>query len=98
MARIWTHGVWTVKPGREEEFIAAWRQMAGGAIEQLNPAGTPHLLRDRERPNLFRSFGPWDDVEEVERFRAFIQPHLERIRELTESVEIYTLDDVPLDG
>jgi heme-degrading monooxygenase HmoA len=96
-ASIWTHGAWTVKPGREEEFIAAWRAMARGAVEQFDPPGTPRLLRDRERPNLFRSFGPWDDPEQVERFRGFIQPHLERIRELTESIEIFTLDDVPLD-
>jgi hypothetical protein len=25
MAKIWTHGIWTVKPGREDEFVAAWR-------------------------------------------------------------------------
>ncbi len=26
MTRIWTHGVWTVKPGREDEFH---RRLAG---------------------------------------------------------------------
>lgn len=98
MPTIWTHGVWTVKPGREDEFIDAWRAMAGGAVAEFDPPGQPHLLRDRERPNVFRSFGPWDDPEAVERFRVFIRPHLERIGELVESMEVFALDEVPLDG
>jgi hypothetical protein len=98
MARIWTHGIWTVKPGREDEFVDAWRSMAQAAVAEFDPPGRPRLLRDRERANLFRSFGPWDDAETVERFREFIPPYLDRINELTESLEIYTLDEVPLDG
>jgi hypothetical protein len=26
MARIWTHGIWTVKAGHESDFVAAWRE------------------------------------------------------------------------
>jgi hypothetical protein len=98
MAALWTHGVWHVKPGREDEFVAAWRAMARSAVAELDPPGEPHLLRDRERPNVFRSFGPWSDPGQVERFRAHIQPHLAGIRELTDSIEIFALDEVPLDG
>jgi hypothetical protein len=54
MTGIWTHGVWTVKPGHEANFVAAWRAMARDALQ--------------------------------------------RIRELTDEVEVLTLDDVPLDG
>jgi quinol monooxygenase YgiN len=96
MAPIWTHGVWTVKPDREDEFVAAWRAMAQAAVAEFDPPGEPRLLRDRERPNVFRSFGPWDDPETVERFRAFIQPHLEGIRDLVDDLEIFALDEVPL--
>jgi hypothetical protein len=98
MASIWTHGVWTIKPGREDEFVAAWRGMARAAVAEFDPPGRPLLLRDRDRPNVFRSFGGWDDPQTVERFRAFIKPHIEGIRELSESVEIFALDEVPLDG
>jgi heme-degrading monooxygenase HmoA len=98
MGRIWTHGVWTVKAGREDEFIEAWRAMALGAVEELHSQEEPYLMRDRQQPNVFRSFGYWDDPAEVERFRAFIQPHLERIRALTEDLEVFALDDVPLHG
>jgi hypothetical protein len=96
MPAIWTHGVWTVKPGREDEFTAAWRAMAQAAVEEFDPPGAPRLLHDRERPNVFRSFGPWDDPETVERFRAFIRPHLEGIRDLVDDLEIFALDEVPL--
>ena len=98
MGRIWTHGVWTVKSGREDEFIDAWRAMALDALTKLGAKEDPHLLRDRERPSVFRSFGYWDEPEQVERFRELIQPHLQRIRELTDSIEVFTLDDIPFRG
>jgi quinol monooxygenase YgiN len=98
MAKLWTHGVWTVKAGREDEFVEAWRTMARAAVAEFDPPGKPYLLRDRELPNVFRSFGPWDDEETVERFRAFIRPHVDEISELTDSMEIFVLDDVGLDG
>jgi len=31
MADVCTHGIRTVKPGREEELLAAWRALARGA-------------------------------------------------------------------
>jgi heme-degrading monooxygenase HmoA len=98
MPSLWTHGVWTVKPGREDEFVEAWREMARAAVAEFDPPGRPHLLRDRERPNVFRSFGPWNDAETVERFRASIRPRLDEIGELTESIEFFVLDEVELDG
>jgi hypothetical protein len=98
MPKIWTHGVWTVTPGREDDFVAAWRAMALGAVAEFHPPGRPVLMRDRERPNVFRSFGGWDDAATVDRFRKFIEPHLEVIRELTDNMEFYGLDEVPLDG
>lgn len=94
MANVWTHAVWTVKAGREDDFIRAWSEMAGEALTEFEPAGTAYLLRDRDRPNVFRSFGPWDSMETVERFRAKIAPHLGSMKELLESFEPFTLDEV----
>jgi heme-degrading monooxygenase HmoA len=95
---IWTHGVWSVKPGRADDFVAAWQAMARDAVAEFRPIGSPHLLRDRERPNVFRSFGPWSDPESVQRFRASIAPRLIEMQELTESIEFSVLDEVPFDG
>jgi heme-degrading monooxygenase HmoA len=99
MPRIWTHGVWTVKAGREDDFVSAWREMALGAMEELQAREKPYLFRDREHPNVFRSFGYWESPEEVAAFRGFIRPHLERIRELTDGIEMLSLDEMyPSDG
>jgi hypothetical protein len=92
MSRIWTHGVWTVKAGRENEFLAAWRELVPIGAEL--GAGTPVLLRDREQLNVFRSFGPWADMDEIERFRAAIRPHVGAMNEQLESFETFTLDEV----
>ncbi|HYY34521.1 MAG TPA: hypothetical protein VE693_13215 [Gaiellaceae bacterium] len=92
MARIWTHGVWTVKPGRESDFIAAWREIV--PLGTRLGSGDPKLLRERERPNVFRSFGPWPDVEAIGRFRAELEPHIAEMDSLLESFETFTLDEV----
>jgi heme-degrading monooxygenase HmoA len=96
MPDVWTHGTWTVRPGREDEFVAAWRELV--------PLGTalggndPRLLRDRERPNVFVSFGSWPNVETIERFRRELGPRLRQMNELLESFETKTLDEAyPVD-
>ena len=98
MDRIWTHAVWTVNPGREDEFIRAWDAMASDALTAFETAGPAHLLRDRERQNVFRSFGPWDSMETVEAFRATIAPHLGSMQELLDGFEAFTLDEVSARG
>jgi hypothetical protein len=98
MREIWTHGAWTVKPGHEEEFVAAWQAMARDALREFQPSAGPRLLQDQEHSNVFRSFAAWDDPEQVDRFRDFVQPRLQRFGELTENMEVFTLEDVPLDG
>jgi len=44
MADVWTHGIWTVRPGREEAFLAARRAMARGAFAEFDPTARPHLF------------------------------------------------------
>ena len=57
-------------------------------------AGEPRLLRDRHRPSEFRSFGPWPDLDAIERFRSEVGPRLAAMHELLESFETLTLDEV----
>jgi hypothetical protein len=92
MADIWTHGVWTVKPGREDEFVRSWRELV--PVGTAAGGGAPILLRDRERPSVFRSFGPWPDLDMIERFRSEIRPRVGEMNELLEGVELFTLDEV----
>jgi len=80
---------------REDEFVDAWSSLK--PLGYRLGAGTPVLLRDRERPSVFRSFGPWPDLESIERFRAELRPRLSRLQELLQSFEAFTLDEVQVD-
>jgi heme-degrading monooxygenase HmoA len=65
---VYTLGVWTVKPGREDDFVAAWDALGQWTLERdYETHGT--LIRDRDNPQRFISFGPWRSAEEVERWR-----------------------------
>jgi quinol monooxygenase YgiN len=100
MATVWTHGVWRVKPGREEEFVELWRQMAREGMATLETVEPPTLLRDREQPTEFVSFGPWPNVEEIDKFRssaAFLGAQ-QRMRDLLESFTTRTLDEISRGG
>jgi len=96
MANVWTHGTWTVKPNSEDAFVEAWLALVREARGELAPPEPPTLLRDRDRPNVFVSFGPWPDVAAVERFRSsdVFRDAQARMRDLLEAFEPRTLDEV----
>ena len=96
MPSVWTHGTWTVSEGREHEFVDAWRKMAREAAEVLPVVEPPTLLRDRDRPNVFVSFGPWPSIDDVHRFResTVFRESVQRIEQMLESFEPRTLDEV----
>jgi heme-degrading monooxygenase HmoA len=93
---VWTHGTWTVKAGREDEFVEAWRAMAREVAAHLEVRTTPVLLRDRDAPNVFISFGPWENVDAVTRFRASepFRRHVTAMGGLLEDFQARTLDQV----
>lgn len=93
---VYTVGVWTVKPGKEDEFVAAWQEMAVATREEY-PGRSAVLLRDRRTPNLFIGSGPWASMEEIEEWRmrspAFAR-FISHVRELIESFTPHTMDPV----
>jgi heme-degrading monooxygenase HmoA len=100
MTDVWTHTVWTVKPGREEEFVRAWRSMAREIAADMRMRRPPTLLRDHDRPNVFISFAPWENVDAVTHFRSsqIFGRHVTRMGELLENLDAQTLDQVVEDG
>ena len=54
------------------------------------------LLRDRDEPSRFYSFGPWESPDAVAEWRAApeFQEAVVRLRELGEGFEPHTLDPV----
>jgi hypothetical protein len=92
MTDIWTHGVWRVKPGHEDEFVRWWTGLVPTGLDIGGKA--PVLLRDRDQPNVFCSFGAWPDLVMIGRFRAEIAPRLAEVRELLEDIQITSQDEV----
>jgi quinol monooxygenase YgiN len=95
MAAVWTHGTWVVKPGSEDAFVQAWTDLARTTMATLGSA-RPTLLRDRDRPNVFKTFGSWPDVAAVEAFRASdaFREGTAILMPLLESFEPMTLDEI----
>lgn len=92
---VYTLGVWTVKEGREEEFVRAWEGLGQWTVEQGFPThGT--LLRDHGDPRRYISFGPWPTAEHAERWRGDpgFRERLDRIMETVERFEPGTFDAV----
>ncbi len=88
---IYTSGDWMVKPGREEEFIEAWHDLAEWTAAEIAPGAPATLLHDRDEPAHFRSFGPWDSDEQVAAWRqseGFLA-RIGRIRELLDRFEAH---------
>jgi heme-degrading monooxygenase HmoA len=92
---VYTSGRWRVAPGKEDEFIRAWNELATRTKGDY-PEATAVLLRDREDPSLFVSFGPWNSVEQIEQWRASdtFQTGVGKIRPLLAEFTPQTLDPV----
>jgi len=67
---LYTVGVWKVKNGREKEFILAWAEFADWSTENVPGSMTARLIQDESQPGRMISFGPWENAEDVARWRA----------------------------
>ena len=65
MAQPWGFGIWQVKPGREQDFVDRWSELARWTSENFRGAGAK-LLRDREDPSRFVSMFAWEDDDAVQ--------------------------------
>jgi quinol monooxygenase YgiN len=95
MAHIWTHGTYTVKAGYADEFVRRWRELARHAVREFG-VSPPMILRDREDPSLFVTFGVWDSLGTLERFRAsqLVAERTSALDDLLDSAEARVLDEV----
>jgi heme-degrading monooxygenase HmoA len=93
MEMTYTHTTWQVQLGREEEFVERWREWVGWSRrEGFNAQAL--LLRDLDRPQTFVSFGPWESVAAVRKWRTLpgYEERVARLSEVVESFEPHTLE------
>jgi heme-degrading monooxygenase HmoA len=88
MPETYTSGVWLVKPGEEEAFVAAWRDFAAWG-RTIPGCGTLRLVRDVENPSRFMSFGPWESFEAQRAWKEH-EEFRERIMRVRQHVEDFT--------
>jgi quinol monooxygenase YgiN len=89
-----TSGIWVVKEGREDDFARRWQESADSVSLDF-PDVTFRLLRDRENPRRFVSFGEgWRTPDQIETARSSpsFQDSMASIWRLLDSGEISTLD------
>ena len=91
----YTHSIWTVKAGQEDEFVRRWHELAALGAE-MGLSGPAKLLRDHDDPRVFVSFGPWHSLESVARWRSSSEFHrrIARLHEVLDGFEPRTLVEV----
>ena len=63
-------GAWTIKPGRENEFISAWNGFAQWTTEVTFGASQGTLVQDIDEPRLFYCFWPFNSADDVRDWRS----------------------------
>jgi heme-degrading monooxygenase HmoA len=94
MGQTYSQTTWIVKPGSEDEFVRRWQELAAWSAAHGLAKST--LLRDNERRNRFVSFGPWESLDAVRRWRGMPDFHerIQRVQEVLEGFEPHTLEQV----
>lgn len=69
LKETYTLGMWTVKTGKEKEFISEWTTFANWTSENFSGAGKAYLLHDEKNSWKFISFGPWDSENTIQKWR-----------------------------
>ena len=89
--------IWIVRPGREDDFIRQWRELAAITMRTVGSRKDPtRLLRDRDQANRFISTALWDSASVLLTWRAGpeYRERVGRMHEVLENVTPMTLDDV----
>jgi len=66
----YTLGVWRVKPGMEDAFVQAWKELGAYFLSLPKPPGTGKLVQSVQDSTLFYSFGPWNSFEDIQAMRS----------------------------
>lgn len=82
----YTHSLWRVRAGLEEEFVAAWKAMGLQFLRVSEGSTHGTLIQSTDEPTLFYSFGPWSHLDAINAMRSDPQAQeaMSRLRGLCE--------------
>lgn len=66
---LYTHALWQVKPGNEEEFIETWMELADVFSKLPDPPIRGTLIQSITDSTIFYSFGPWKSLNDISAMR-----------------------------
>jgi heme-degrading monooxygenase HmoA len=97
---LFSMAVWTVKEGMEDEFISAWTTFAEWTNDNQHGAMGVYLTRERSNPEVFVTFGSWENDDDLLRWRNTeeFKGFFARARELCTRITPLTLDTVTTIG
>src|SRR5262245_58821766 len=85
----WASGLWTVKAGSDDEFVARWQTWLVWTVQNARGFRSATLIRSEADGRRFESFSDWDDAdaraawEGSDGFRDLMAP----VRELCDDVQ-----------
>jgi heme-degrading monooxygenase HmoA len=94
MSAIYTTGRWRPDPGKEETFVEAWTAFAAWA-SRMPGAGALRLARDVRSPDVFVSFGEWQDMRAVRAWKGGAE-FKERLAQVLQYVEDFEPTELEL--
>lgn len=93
LRETYTLGIWTVKPGKEKEFINEWTSFANWTSKNISGTGKAYLLNDEKNSLRFISFGPWDNESVIQQWRDSneFKNFVTRVKDLCDDFQPNTL-------
>ena len=67
---FYTLAIWKVKENNRIEFINLWEKELASAFIEANPYANGTLIQSLENPEIFFSFGPWSNLEQMQAARS----------------------------
>jgi heme-degrading monooxygenase HmoA len=91
---VYTSGEWHVKAGREEQFRRVWTGFGGMSGQQGEEGPVAVLLRDKDDPLHFRSFGRWQSEQAAADWQnsAAFREWISELRESLDRMETFNLE------
>ena len=94
MERAFAMGIFTVKDGKENAFLARWKEFAYWTLSQYKNMGKgAQLLQDIDNPRRYIVVGEWNNFDTIKQWRNRLEfkEWMKRMSELCDRVEPLTL-------